>query len=533
MKKTEHPFLVFSKKGSKINKFFSREIKLPERKFPPRFIVSTKNFFCGGYFVCYNQQITAKEIAKACQGRNWGYLANLIADFLVIYADYSSKEFFVLTGQLGGFPCYFFKAGDKLVLSTDFGLVKENLSSVTLNKNSVFDYLYFNYVTTLTAETIISEITQVPPGTLLRIDSNFSFSLTPLVDLKNFLDVSLEPYNSVAEFADDTVVALGKLVSSYLETLGQVKFGADLSSGFDSSLVCYVLKKESKKKFPCYSLISRYSLGDTNPEAVQEFARKHKLKLNFLKAEPFYPFAKAHDLAWTKKHFYPGDHGQELRFQLFSLGARDEVKAIFHGYGGDELYSAFLIGENRRFSIQREYFYAVAGLKWGIDKIFTEEGIGVLLDRDRFAQKRFYPSIIAPSAIAERFYYFPIYWETGVWGISPMSDPRLILFARQIPHQDRKVPSKQEIWQHRKDIFVPSQFVKKGDYQKQIGQFLIKKKDWVIPVLENSILAKRGWINASEIINDIHQGKIEEYLKEPLIVLHNVLRLEYFLQHNI
>ena len=133
---------------------------------------------------------------------------------------------------------------------------------------------------------------------------------------------------------------------------------------------------------------------------------------------------------------------------------------------------------------------------------------------------------------AERFYYFPIHWETGIWGVSPMSDLRLIQFARRIPHRGRKVPSKQEIWQHRKDIFVPSQFVEKGDYQRQIGQFLTKKKDWVIPTLENSVLAQRGWIKAEEIIDDVRQGNVETYLKEPLILLHNVLRLEYFLQHN-
>jgi len=530
-----NPFLILLKQSLKdgsLSKVFPKRIRLPERDFPPSFIVKKENFFCGGYFVCYNQQIAIEDVVKACQTSRWKYLANLIADFLIIYADYSSKEIFLLTGQLGGFPCYFSITDEKLILSTDFGIVKDNLFSLTLNQGSVFDYLYFNYVTTLTDETIIAEITQVPPATLLRIDRNFSFTLTPLIDLERFLGLSQESYKSLAKFTDDLVVNLEKITSEYLQTLGQLDFGADLSSGFDSSLVCYVLKKVSKKNFPCYSLVSRLSLGDTNPEVVQEFARRHKLKLNFLNAGPFYPFAQNHDLNWTTNHFYPGDHGQELRFRLFSLGKKDKIKAIFHGYGGDELYTAFLMDESRRFATQKEYFYAVMGLKWGIDKIFTKEGIEILLDRKRFAKKKFYPSIIAPSAIAERFYYFPIHWETGIWGVSPMSDLRLIQFARRIPHRGRKVPSKQEIWQHRKDIFVPSQFVEKGDYQRQIGQFLTKKKDWVIPTLENSVLAQRGWIKAEEIIDDVRQGNVETYLKEPLILLHNVLRLEYFLQHN-
>ena len=528
MKKIKYPFLAFSKRA---NKLVPEMIKLPERKFPPSFKVVEKNFFCGGYFICYNRNITPKDIVKICQSGKWGYLANLVADFLIIYIDYFSNEAFVLTGQMGGFPCYFSKVDNKVVLSTDFGVVKDSLSSLSLNVNSVFDYLYFNYVTTLTDETIISEISQLPPATLLRIDNHLSLTLTPLVDLKGFLDMPQKSYGQVAKFADEMILRLEKLLPRYLQSLGRIKFGADLSSGFDSSLVCYALKKTTKRDFSCYSLISRYGLGDTNPEAVQEFACKHKLKVNFVNSEKFYPFANVHDLRWTTKHFYPADHGQELRFQFFSAGKKEE-KAIFHGYGGDELYTAFLMEEDRRFSIQREYFYAVMGLKWGIDKIFTKEGIEILLDRKRFAKKRFYPSIIAPSAIAERFYYFPIHWETEIWGISPLTDPQLILFARQIPHYHRKPPRKQEIWQHRKDVFVPSQFVEKGDYQRQIGQFLTKKTDWVVSLLENSVLAKKGWIKTSKIIDDICHGGIETYLKEPLILLHNVLRLEYFLQHN-
>jgi len=530
MRNIKHFFLDLPKKP-----FATEVIKrltLPQRVFPPRFMVKKEKFFCGGYFICYNKEVAVKEIVRACRSGNWKRLANLTADFLIVYADYVANEIFLLTGQAGGFPCYFSTTGNRLVVSTDFGAVKKNLSSFSLNASSVFDYLYFNYVTTLTDETIISEITQIPPGTLLRIKSDLSYSLTPLVDLETFLAQHQEPYQSMEEFANGFVFALEEVVAEHLQALGQLDFSADLSSGFDSSLICYVLKRRSKKQFPCYSLISSYSLGDTNPKAVSEFAWKHNLKIKFINAETFYPFASAHDLDWTTKHFYPADHGQELRFQLFSLGAKNKARVAFHGYGGDELYTTFLMDESRRFAIQKEYFYAVMGLKWGIDRIFTGDGIEILLSRKRFAKKKFYPSIIAPSAIAERFCYFPTYWETGIWGISPMTDPRLIQFARRIPHDGRKPPAKQRLWRHRKDIFVPSQFVKKGDYQGQIGQFLTKKRGWVISVLENSILAEKGWIKTSEIIDNIRKGKIEIYLKEPLILLHNVLRLEYFLQHN-
>lgn len=533
MRKTEHIFLRFTRESlqnTPLSTVFPKSLKIPERVFPPRFMVEDESFFVGGYFVCYDKKVMDMDVVlRACRERNWHFLANIVADFLLIYFDYSTKELFILSDQFGKFPCYFFVDKDRLILSTDFSIVKDSLESCSLNISSALDYLSRSIW--MSDSTVVSGIKRIPPGTLLKIDRDFSFSFTPMIDLDNFLASSEPPYSSIEQFADDFLLLFEKLVKERLEKLGNLQFSADISSGFDVNLICYVLSKVSKEPFTCYSGVSRYTFEDTDPKIVESFAKKHNLTVKFIQLDNVYPFASNKDLEWIERQ-----PTQALKYEAYTLlqqAAHHGSQAKFTGDGGDEAYGAYLIDKLAQFPIQQEYFHAVGALKLGIDEILAPRAMEMLLDKKRFQEKKFYPLIVSPSAVSSNLENFLICWETGVWLMTPFMDPRLIRLARRIPLKGRKAPVKQDIWKHRSDIFLQDQFRKKGGPAKRMGLFLEKNPDFVVSLLYDSLLAEKGWIQADKIIQDIQNRSFSKHLDVDILAfLINLIELEYFIQHN-
>lgn len=537
-KKIEYPFLEIPQKlfqDGNLAKIFPQRIKLPERVFPPKFQIENENYFCGGYFVDYEQSITPEAIADKCRNGDWKSLANLIGDFLIIYCDFSKRELYVLTDQTGKFPCYFSLQGGRLILSTNFGVIKNALNTSTLNISAAFDYLSGTNYLLASEETILSEVHQIPPGTLLKIKSDFSYSLAPLVDINSFFAQNPSSYASFEEFADDFVLFLGQLVSERLKVLGSYNFGAELSSGFDSPLVCYLLKQLSKNTFRCYTEVSKYLLKDTDPKIVEEFAHKHHLEVDFCEVSDLYPFSEF-DLQWTKEKFYPVAHAVEMLSLLGNKVAKNGGVALFNGIGGDEIYGSPTLEDFCRFPIQFTYFWCpVNALKlYHLESFLTKRGKEILLDKKRFSRKKYFPTVLASSAVLGTLSHHSVYWETGVWPLTPFIDPRLVQFARRLPPHKPKGPLKEKVWAHRKDIFVESQLRKeKWHFGGLVRQFVRKRTDFIISVLENSILASRGWVQADKITRDLRQGKDKFYLGGTAnTYLHNLLRLEYFLQQN-
>lgn len=531
MKKQQHLFLEIPKasfQDGTLPEVLDDGLVLPKRVFPQSFKVKEKDFFCGGYFACYDGTVTIDDLVKACRRDDWKFLSDLVGDFLILYCDFVKSKLFVFTGQGGKFPCFFSTENGKLVLSPDFETVKDKQSSLTLNVGASLDFI--SRMTLLTDETVISGIKQVPPGTLLRINKDLSFSLMPLVNLDNFLSQKSHIYTSSEEFSNDFLSLLGQIIAEQLQLVKNLSFGADISSGFDSPLVCYLLKKQTRKAFTCYSGISKYTTSDTDPQIVNEFAHRHALKVKFVNEEHFYPLSET-DLEWASR--LPGQIGYGLMYNFHSQVAADGTKIEFLGEGGDEVYKSASMDLLAQFPIQEEYFWTVKRLKLGLGRVVSKKGIRILLDKVHFQGKKPFFSIIAPSATLVNLELFPVFWETGVWPVTPFTDPRLIQLARRIPRQSSKILPKQEIWRTRMDIFVPSQFRSKQGPVGHVQLFLEKKQKLVTSVLRGSILAQHGLIQASEIISDVERGNIQKYLEgDTISFLLNTLKLEYFLQHN-
>src|SRR3989338_4454094 len=257
--RNSHVFLEINKETDWAS--LDKNLFLPPRTFPSRFEIKTDRFICCGYFISYNTKLTPNQVAQYCQKNNWSYLASLVGDFLIFSFDLKERSINVLTDQFGKFPVFFQKDSRRLVLSTNFKKIKDSINSPLLDYDTTFDFISRGAL--ITDKTLISQIKQVPPATLLKINSNFSLELTSLQDLRSFLSIDPPKYKSLSEFSLDFLNMFSKIVSEKLAAIRELSFGSDLSSGFDSSLVSYTLRQSYRKDFHCYCGISKYTTDDT------------------------------------------------------------------------------------------------------------------------------------------------------------------------------------------------------------------------------------------------------------------------------
>lgn len=509
-----------------------KNLHLPKNKFPPRIFVKKKDFFVAGYFVSYNPKVIIKKLVSLCRKKAWEEIAAFNGDFLILYCDMKENKIFVISDQTGKFPCYFSTTAETIVLSTSFYDVFKSVRSPSLDIGKALEFIYRDIK--VTDKTVIREVQLLPPATLGEFKSDGNYEIKTLLEINKFMNTPFKRYSSLEEFGDVFLETLDGLVKERLETLSEINFSAEISSGFDSSLICYLLKKNSPKSFISYCEIAKAATKDTQSNIVKEFARKHDLGVKFVPYDHFFPFSTKDDFEWIRRG--PSYIQKSQAYNLFYLMKKNGNLARFTGDGGDEAYWSNEDDLNLefRFPLQKYYFENMALRRYGVDKVLTEKGLNAFFDKERFRQKNLYPLFISHSAVTLQLITFPLYWETEVWPMSPYMDTRLIQIARGIPSKgEEKRDLKQEIWKGKDDIFTEGQFREKGGTEEQYKRFLTEKKEFAISVLKSSLLGEKGWVKSSETVNDISKGKIQTYYEgEVMGYLINLLELEYFIQQN-
>ncbi|MBI2008158.1 hypothetical protein HYS82_00700, partial [Candidatus Amesbacteria bacterium] len=475
--------------------------------------------------------ISPQNLVDAVSTFNRPLLGRLDSDYLILGVDESANEIVAASSLSGKFPVYFGIIDGKLVLSTDFGKIARLLPLVKVNTSSLLDYLYTGYFLYITRETPVEGVYKLPPGHRLRVNSELKFKIEPIITAGEFLSEPVEYFKSREKFQEAVLQELKRTVRKMSTAVEDAKLTADLSCGFDSTLLAYVLKSERiDDRCHFFSYISRKDTGDTRRELVEEFAKRHGLNLNIWDETEVVTFSEI-DVEWTKSHFFPGTHAalKELLVQKYKREVMGARYVTFHGYGGDELYMAFMIHHDIERIIRDELNWVEEGVKAGIGKIFTRDALDMLRERKRFEVGGLYFSPLATTAL--EWFLFPVYWEFEDWGLLPYNSLRLNQIARGIPKKDGIPLRKQQIWQGRTDIFVPGQFRQKLPYDDHVMQIFDKRIDFLATVLENSVLERLGLVNAKKMKEEILQGKGGEYFKNLLPVFINLIRAEIFLQN--
>ena len=509
------------------------KVKIPNRRFPTPIFIQDDNCFCAGYFLSYDMNLTGDLIFSLCKKAGWNQLSNFIADLVILYVDTKVGEINMMTGQTGKFPCFFSIEDDWVYISTSFANVRKSLKHIDINPSEVVDFIVWNQASFTTDNTIFKQIRQLPPATLLSIDCNLKITMIPLINRLSLLKESADPFPNQEDFTLTLLDRIEYVVKRYCQAVSSSTIATELSSGFDSSLVAYVLKNVLTNKLLAYTRYSPFMTEDTNLDTVNKFCQKHGITDCPIDISEFYPFSGISDAKKAKGEYFVTDHGFENHWLVNSLVAKGKETVLFTGHGGDEMYG---IHDDTwiRFPIQFNYFSTLGLVNYGVNEILTNKGKDILIDRNRYSVKMYYPSQFSSSVVALGQLYFPIFWETGVWPLMPLADPRISEVVKRIPKSLRIPNKRHKMWGSRLDIFVKEQFVIKRGPDKLVQRFIDERRQLTIDTLKNSVLSELGLVNVEKILNDFANGDTEKYKNGGLpLFLQAVIQLELYLQKKL
>lgn len=268
----------------------------------------------------------------------WGgdCLQHLNGMFAFAIWDKTKEELFIARDRIGEKPLYYYREAGRLLFSSEIkALLTDPKVPREINPRGLTNFLTFGH--SVAPETIYKNIFKLLPGHyLLASGTNFA--------IREYWDVGDEPQplRSSAELTEnDYAKAILELLDDSVRRrmIADVPVGAFLSGGVDSSAIVALMKRHASGPVKTFSL--GFSIGGAFNELTEartiarHFATEHH-ELNVEHA----------DLVETLKtlvYHYDEPFGDAASFPLYLLSrfAREHVKVVLSGDGGDELFGGY------------------------------------------------------------------------------------------------------------------------------------------------------------------------------------------------
>lgn len=433
-------------------------------------------------------------------------IANSDCDFLLFVWDKQAKKLTVGLDNAMNFSCYFTTINKQVIFSTSFSKIKNIVSS---HKKLVADLDgLLTYITNgmhSTERTILDSVKSIPPGSVVDFvfEPDISYQINSCVDIDGFLNsLPKDEIEDEKEFAKALVLTLTDSVARRLEKIPPgTHIGCEISSGFDCTLIAYIMARLiGPENFYCYSFYFPEGYGTESLAIIRKFTNKHSLRLRAVKLDPKEGYAQDYFKLWKD------DDLLQLRADYFGdyikLLEKYKPRLLFTGQHGDETYSLKDLVLAAKYSRQMSYFDNVMRLKKDNQVVlYTQKGLDLLLDRERFNSRGRYPVFYSDINLAETALIDQIYRRFGTRQVSPYLDSQVLSEGiRRGLKKKRMWDEKQPYFRYLDHIFIPEMFIpKKGGTEFALG-FPQNQKRLISWVMKNSVLAQYGIINPKRIM---------------------------------
>lgn len=285
--------------------------------------------------------------------------------FAIAVWDEQRKLLFLARDRIGEKPLYYYQDSNRLIFASE---IKAILADPTvprqLNLRGLVNFLAFGHA--VAPETIYQNIYKLLPGHSLIAKNGH-------IQIVQYWDVGEE-----LQLPDDTVLAEDEYAERILSLLddsvrrrmiADVPVGAFLSGGVDSSAVVALMKRHATSR------VKTFSLGFSIGGAYNELADARQVA-EYLNTEHYELQVEHVDLVRTLRtlvYHYDEPFGDAACFPLYLLSrfARQRVKVVLTGDGGDELFGGY-----RRYAADQ-----VASLYQRLPGALTNRWIPALVDR--------------------------------------------------------------------------------------------------------------------------------------------------------
>lgn len=255
--------------------------------------------------------------------------------------DASKDRLLLARDRLGIKPLYYYQDAEKLIYGSE---IKSLLAHPEVGRALDIEnlQLYLQYGFTPAPHTLLKGIRKLPPGHML-------LTTTSGIEIRKYWDVSYA--DKLTGSADAIAEELYELLSSSVKyrMIADVPLGAFLSGGMDSSSIVHIMRDLGTTDVSTYNIGygSSFAEHDESSEA-REIARHYGTRHHEILAEP-----DVRNL-FPKLIRYMDEPIADSSFvvtYLVSQLARESVKVILSGVGGDELFGGyrryFNVGLNR------------------------------------------------------------------------------------------------------------------------------------------------------------------------------------------
>ena len=244
--------------------------------------------------------------------------------FAFVIWNKNKKELFAARDYFGIKPFYYYKNNDTFIFSSEIkSFLKHPNFKKELNKKSLKSYLTFQY--SVLDETFFKNVYRLKPGHYLKYSKN---KLTE----GTYYEFD---YKEQKTKLDELVNEISNQVKSSVDyhRISDVKVGAFLSGGVDSSYIVSILKPDTT-----YSVGFDYAkFNETNYAKELSDILKIKNKRKLITPDEFF------NILEDVQYYSDEPHANLSAVPLFYLSklAREDVKVVLSGEGADELYGGY------------------------------------------------------------------------------------------------------------------------------------------------------------------------------------------------
>ncbi len=255
--------------------------------------------------------------------------------------DNVRRELFIARDRMGIKPLYYTECNSDFIFGSEIKSILEHPSmKPSMDLDALSQYLSLKYVPA--PRTLFAGIQSLPPGHFMRISKG-------RIEIQRYWDISFakpERILSEHEYTDQLLELLRE--STRLHLRSDVPFGAFLSGGVDSSTIVALMSEELRAPVKTFSVgFGGEGIQDELPYA-QQVADKfccehHTLKIT---SDDFLRYAE--QVLWHLDQ--PIADQATVATHMVAKLAREHVKMVLTGEGGDELFAGYARYSGERYS---------------------------------------------------------------------------------------------------------------------------------------------------------------------------------------
>jgi asparagine synthase (glutamine-hydrolysing) len=245
--------------------------------------------------------------------------------------DLEKEELYLVRDRLGVKPLFYYKDAERLIFASELKAFKELDIEKELNKKAISNFLHLGFIPA--PQTIFSNIYKLPAGSYLLASKNNC-------EIKPYWKPEDQIKSTVLSDKNEATKELEKILISSINyrLISDVPFGSFLSGGIDSSLVTAIAQSQSSNPLKTFTIgfeENRYDESKYAREVANHLGTNHQeYKLSYNEALELIPdIIKTYDEPYADSSAIPT--------MLISKLARQEVKMVLSGDGGDELFMGY------------------------------------------------------------------------------------------------------------------------------------------------------------------------------------------------